>query len=87
MLTCCVLLNLTFQNTIYCPHGYANYFSITGELIEGEWRKKYSEMTPLNNTYIGRTPQDAKQNRNNIKNYVNSIYGCVPWLWVLFDVH
>lgn len=79
VLTCCVLHNLLLQNKIYCPHGYADYFSKTGELIEGEWRKNYSEMTPLNNTCTGRFPQGAKQNRDKVKNFVNSIYGRVPW--------
>lgn len=79
VLTCCVLHNLLLPNTIYCPPGFADYFTKTGELIEGAWRQNYSEMTPLNNTFTGRPLQGAKHNRDNIKKYVNSIYGSVPW--------
>lgn len=78
VLTCCVLHNILINSNTYCPSGYADYFDNNGELVEGEWRKSYNQMIPLQGS-SGRTSDKAKQIRNILKNYVNSIAGSVAW--------
>lgn len=78
---CCLLHNhlLTKSRSTYCPPGYADYYDENGKLIEGEWRKnKIETLCPLQNIG-GRLPGVAKNMRDNLMHYVNSVQGSVNW--------
>lgn len=80
VLTCCVLHNLLIKNKHYCPIGFADYYNENEELIEGEWRQNRQQLTSLQPlSGRGRASQMAKNLRNHLKDYVNSIGGSVSW--------
>lgn len=78
VLACCTLHNLLIGNENYCPAGFADYYNVDGQLIEGEWRKTAPEMVPLQSC-SGRVSLRAKEIRNLLKDFVNSPAGSVPW--------
>lgn len=85
ILTCCVLHNFLINDHVtYCPAGFSDTYLEDGTIVEGDWRR----IIPDNSLFLsssnisatnGRPPQNAKEIRECIKNYVNSSVGKLPW--------
>jgi hypothetical protein len=82
---CCTMHNYLIQtkDESYCPQGFADILSDRGEIIEGSWRNQLQNgsmyHTRLRSWTPGRLPENAKEMRNWLKEYVNSEGGEVPW--------
>lgn len=80
---CCILHNYFLDNTrnFYCPSGFADRYDENGVLIEGDWRKRVNSLTHLQNIPQRqmRPSENAKMNRETLKQFVNSAEGSLPW--------
>lgn len=69
------------DNAGYCPAGFVDSESSTGEIKEGEWRSIVANDTsfvPLQKPHNTRSKDSAKSIRDSLKNYLNGV-GAVPW--------
>lgn len=86
MTACCLLHNFLLNNKsqTYCPDSYTDKLTEDGTLIEGEWRRRVNQRddslfhTSLP-SHVGRSNDYGKFMRNQIKDYVNSDVGALPW--------
>lgn len=80
ILACCCLHNylISNQNDLYCPRNFGDHLNENGEVVEGEWRKKQFNWESVSHCNVRET-EKAKAIRNELKDYVNSPVGSVPW--------
>lgn len=80
ILACCCLHNYLIANRddSYYLRNFADHFNDEGELIEGEWRGNQFGWQVLDHSHA-RESEQAKAIRNELKDYVNSSVGAVPW--------
>ena len=76
------------DNAMYCPTGFIDHETITGEVILGRWRKEIRSCSTSNsgnqvaNLSIlrgRRSEGNALHMRDCFKDYVNSKIGSLPW--------
>lgn len=84
MAACCMLHNFLIEekSVVYCPPGYMDKLDDMGNIVEGEWRNRVNENSLFHSSVpasVGRAPDYAKYVRNNLKEYVNSEFGSLPW--------
>lgn len=74
------------NSAAYCPSGFVDSWDDKGEIKEGEWRRLVthgtnrllSDLPPIRGS---RPPTTAAAARENLKSYVNSMEGSLPWQW------
>ena len=75
-------LRLT-DNAHYSPAGFMDSEDKDGNLLPGEWRllkgNNANNMMDLPRVRGSRSRQDALEARNELKNFLNSDEGSVPW--------
>ena len=75
-------LRLT-ENASYCPAGFVDSISSSGEIIPGNWRSSVNTNNPflanLNPVRGCRYQQDAISMRDCLKEFVNSPLGRLEW--------
>ena len=79
---CIVLHNyLTSSgNSDYCPSGYCDYETTSGEVVAGQWRRGSNSTSNGISALRGRRPRDdALYMRDCLKEYLNSEAGSLPW--------
>ncbi|XP_057296815.1 uncharacterized protein LOC130625697 [Hydractinia symbiolongicarpus] len=74
------------NSAAYCPSGFVDSWDDKGEIKEGEWRRLVADgnssllidIPPIR----GSRPSNTAVNvRDNLKSYVNSMEGSLPWQW------
>jgi hypothetical protein len=71
---------LLIDTAKYVPMGFADSYSISSEVVHGEWRKEPAGgMRPLRAQGFNKFTSNAKQTRDRFFNFVNSETGVVPW--------
>lgn len=80
VLACCCLHNYLMRNMVdaYFSQHYGDYIDESGAFIDGEWRQNTAQWQTLDQR-LGREADIGKRIRNTLKEYVNSIFGAVPW--------
>ena len=84
VMACLCLHNFLRQteNSLYTPQGFVDVESADGKLKEGEWRSQTAEngcFRPIKLPKGGRRKILANELRENLKHFVNSEIGSVPW--------
>lgn len=82
--SCCLLHNyaINVNRRSYCPTAFADTLDVNGKVVEGEWRQRIDKDSLFYGTlpaYPGRNSDNGKYIRNQIKDYVNSPQGSLPW--------
>ena len=69
-------LRLT-ENSLYCPKGFVDVRSRSGDIKEGDWRKLIGGndglLAPLKKAKGGHKKETAKSVRENLKDYFNNV--------------